>query len=173
MQGCRRRGQALVEFALLAPLVMYMLLVTVDFGRLIYTYGAIAWATREGARLASLEPQKVTDCPIYQRIESYAQGFNLSPDPNSIYRNTDPNSPSAPLQPTTPPPGQGYIYIFPAVAGVAPQDVFPNCAGSPRKTAKKATPVSVMVQYTYTPLVPLISVPNFTIKAISVVQTEY
>lgn len=169
----RQRGQALVEFSLLAPLLIYMLLVTVDFGRLVYTYGAIAWAAREGARIASLEPQKITDCPIYQRIEALAQGFNIAPDPNSVHNNSDPNSPSGSLVPTTPQPGQGLIYIYPAVATASPQDVAPNCTGAPRKTAQKSTPVTVEVQYTYSPLVPLLSLPSITIKAVSVVQTEY
>lgn len=162
----------MVEFALLAPFLMYVLLVTLDFGRLVYTYASIAWATREGARAASLEPQKTTDCPIYQRAEQAAQGFILSPDPNSVYGNSDPNATSGTL-PTPPPPGQGYIYIFPAVAKTAPQDIAANCSGDPRKTGRTSTPVSVEIQYRYVPLVPFISLPNITIKAISQVQTEY
>jgi len=173
MQGCRRSGQALVEFALLAPLIILMLLLSIDFGRLVYTYGAIAWAAREGARLASLEPQKTTDCPILQRVESVGRGFPLLPDPNSLAGNSDPNNPVGSLIPRTPPVGTGYIYIFPAVATKVPQDTF--CAGAPRKNSGGSIPVSVSIQYTYAPLVPLFQsfLPITTMKTISVVPTEY
>jgi len=163
----------MVEFAVLTPLLLMIVLVTMDFGRLVYTYGVIGWAAREGARMASLEPQKTTDCPIYQRVLQAAQGFNLSPDPNSLVNDSNPNSPSPPLQPTTPPAGQGYVYIYPAVSPITPQ--YPsNCTGDPRGNSK-SVPVGVEVQYTYSPLVSWFSsfIPNITIKAQSVIATEY
>jgi len=162
-----------VEFALLAPVLLFMLLLTIDFGRLVYTYGAISWATREGARLAALEPQKTSDCLVLQRVESVGRGFPLVPDPNSVAGNTDPNNPSGTLRPTPPLSAMGYIYIFPAVAPRTPQDT--NCDGLPRKTSGGAVPVAVEIQYRYVPLVPLLAdfVPSITITAISVVPTEY
>lgn len=158
---------------MLAPILLVMLLLTVDFGRLVYTYGAISWATREGARLASLEPQKTSDCTILQRVESVGRAFPLVPDPNSIVGNTDPNNPSGTLVPSPPPAATGYIYIYPAVALRAPQDT--NCDGGPRKTSAGSIPVAVEIQYRYVPIVPLIAdfVPSITITAISVVPTEY
>ncbi len=172
-QGKRRSAQSLVEFALLAPLVFVILLLMIDFGRLVYTFGAIAYAAREGSRLASLEPQKTSDCPILQRVEQAGQGFTLAPDPNSVAGNTDPNAPSGTKVPTTPPAGQGYIYIYPAVAPKTPQDTY--CDGAPRKTSSQSIPVSVQIQFTYQPIVPLLAdfIPTITIKTISVVPTEY
>jgi len=163
----------LVEFALVSPLLVLMLLLLVDFGRLVYTYGAIAWATREGARLVSLQPQQATDCAVIKRVVAVGRGFPLTPDPNSIKGNTDPNNPSGSLVPTTPPAGTGYIYIWPAVAPRTPQDT--NCDGTPRLGSQTARDVAVQVQYTYLPLVPLIAsfIPRMTIKTISVVHTEY
>ncbi len=169
-----QQAQSMVEFALLAPLLVLVLLLTIDFGRLVYTYGAISWATREGARMVSLKPQQNTDCPVLQRVEQVGRGFPLTPDPNSLKNNTDPNNPSPPLQPTTPPAGQGYIYIWPAVATKVPQDS--NCTGTPRAISPTARDVAVLVQYTYQPLVPLFQsfLPStLTIKTISVVHTEY
>jgi len=162
----------MVEFALLSPLLLMMVLLTIDFGRLVYTYGAIGWAAREGARMASLEPQKSSDCPIYQRVLQVAQGFNLGPDPNSLVNDSNPNTPAPPLQPTTPPPGQGYVYVFPAVAPTTPQ--YPtNCNGDPRANSK-TFPVAVQIQYTYLPLVPWFSdFMPITLRSISVVATEY
>lgn len=168
-----RRGQSMVEFSLVAPVLIVMLFLMIDFGRLVYTFGAISWATREGARLISLAPQQTTDCTVLKRVEAVGRGFPLAPDPNSLVGNTDPNNPSGSLVPTTPPSGQGYIYVWPAVATKVPQDTY--CAGSPRRVSQTARDVAVQVEYTWLPLMPLVSsiVPSITIKTISVVHTEY
>jgi len=52
----RRRvyGQSLVEFALICPVFVMMVMGVVDFGRVFYTYEALANATREGARYCAL-----------------------------------------------------------------------------------------------------------------------
>ena len=47
------RGQALVEFALVLPLMLLLLLLAVDFGRLFTTYIAVNNAAREGAFYAA------------------------------------------------------------------------------------------------------------------------
>jgi Flp pilus assembly protein TadG len=48
----RRRGQALVEFALVLPVLLVILMGTVDAGRLIFAYNSVANAAREGGRTA-------------------------------------------------------------------------------------------------------------------------
>jgi Flp pilus assembly protein TadG len=48
----RRRGQALVEFALVLPILLLMIFGIVDAGRLIYTYNTVSNAARDGARVA-------------------------------------------------------------------------------------------------------------------------
>ncbi len=167
-------AQSMVEFALVAPVLLLMLFLMMDFGRLVYTYGAIAWAAREGARLATLDASQTSDCAILQRVESVGRGFPLVPDPNSVAGNSDPNSPVPPKVPTNPPPlGQGYIYIWPAVATAAPVDA--NCAGNPRQVTSTANMVAVQILYAYQPMLPMFSnfVPNITVKVISVVRTEY
>ena len=163
----------MVEFSLVAPVLIVMVFLMIDFGRLVYTFGAISWATREGARLISLSPQQTTDCTVLKRVEAVGRGFPLAPDPNSLVGNTDPNNPSGSLVPTTPPPGQGYIYVWPAVATKVPQDTY--CTGNPRRVSQTARDVAVQVEYTWLPLMPLVSsiVPSITIKTISVVHTEY
>lgn len=49
----RRRGQSLVEFALIVPLVMLILVAIIDFGFMFYTHMTVEYASREGARVAS------------------------------------------------------------------------------------------------------------------------
>jgi Flp pilus assembly protein TadG len=51
-----RRGATAVEFALVLPLMMTLLLGTVDFGRFAYTHIAVTNAARAGAALGSMNP---------------------------------------------------------------------------------------------------------------------
>lgn len=49
----RERGQAVVEFALILPLMILLVLIAIDFGRLFYTYVGMTNAAREGAAYGS------------------------------------------------------------------------------------------------------------------------
>ena len=51
-RGRRSRGQALVEFTLVAPLFFLLLFAIIDFGRYVYYVQVINNAAREGARYA-------------------------------------------------------------------------------------------------------------------------
>ncbi len=55
-RGCRRRGLAAVEFALILPLLITLVLGCVDFGRFAYSYIAVTNAARVGADFASIHP---------------------------------------------------------------------------------------------------------------------
>ena len=48
----RTRGQALAEFAIVAPVLLLFILGIVDFGRAIYAYNTVANAARMGTRTA-------------------------------------------------------------------------------------------------------------------------
>jgi Flp pilus assembly protein TadG len=50
--GSRSPGQALVEFALVAPIFLLLLFSIIDFGRAVYYIQALNNAAREGARYA-------------------------------------------------------------------------------------------------------------------------
>jgi hypothetical protein len=172
----KSRAQSLVEFTLVAPLLLLIIAVTVDFARVVYTYSAISAAARAGARTLSLKDQETTDCQVFRTVEAVGQGFNLSADPNSVSGNANPNSGGA-NGPTTPPPGQGYIYIWPAVSTGQPPDATGVCAGGggPRSPANQVRDVAIEVQYGFKPWISIVAdfIPNFVIKTVSVVQTEY
>jgi TadE-like protein len=53
--GQRRRGQALVEFALVIPIFLLIVFGLVDVARLVYLNSTISQAAREGARVGSVE----------------------------------------------------------------------------------------------------------------------
>jgi Flp pilus assembly protein TadG len=59
MRG-RRRGQALVEFALIVPMLLLLVLGVVEFGRAWNVYQTITDATRQGARTAVLARCSIT-----------------------------------------------------------------------------------------------------------------
>lgn len=49
----RERGLAAVEFAILLPLVLLIMLATAELGRALYQYNTLTKATRDGARYLS------------------------------------------------------------------------------------------------------------------------
>jgi len=54
LRGLRNeRGAALVEFALVVPLLMMMMCATIDFGLAVYTLNNLTAAVREGGRYAA------------------------------------------------------------------------------------------------------------------------
>ena len=168
-----QRSQALVEFALVSPLFFLIIFGAVDITRILYAYTAISSAARDGARTASLSGSLFSDCQIIQEVELVGQGFPVRMDPNSLVGDSDPNSPSGALQPTTPPPNVGYAYIWPAVATANPPDN--NCDSAvQRAIAPSVKHVAVEIQYHFTPLLPFVAqfAPNVIIKTVSVVTTE-
>jgi hypothetical protein len=59
------RGQALVEFALVVPIFLVMLMGVVDIGRAIWAQNSLAAAAREGARFAIVHGGSTnTACPV-------------------------------------------------------------------------------------------------------------
>lgn len=58
-----RRGQALVEFALVAPIFFLLLFGIVEGGRFVFYYQTLANATREGARFAIVNGSNSLVCP--------------------------------------------------------------------------------------------------------------
>jgi Flp pilus assembly protein TadG len=65
MRHDRARGQALVEFSLVLPVFLIMLMAVVDIGRAIWAQNSLASAAREGARYAIVHGgSDTTDCPV-------------------------------------------------------------------------------------------------------------
>jgi Flp pilus assembly protein TadG len=52
----KRRGQSLVELALLTPVLCLIMLGTIDLGRMYFTYTDLKAASRNGARYGALAP---------------------------------------------------------------------------------------------------------------------
>jgi Flp pilus assembly protein TadG len=72
----RHRGQALVEFALLFPILVLILLGIFDLGRAVFAYNTIGGAAREGARVAAVNqimssPDCVNNRPVVNPADAH------------------------------------------------------------------------------------------------------
>jgi len=70
------RGQTLVEFALVLPLLILLIAGIFDFGRAIYGYNTVLNASREAARVAIVHQTAST---IKQQAVDHAVALGLSP----------------------------------------------------------------------------------------------
>lgn len=59
----RQRGQSLVEFALIVPVLLLLFMSVFDFGRAIYAFNSVSNAAREGARVAIVDQTVVSGVP--------------------------------------------------------------------------------------------------------------
>jgi hypothetical protein len=57
------RGQAMVEFAMVAPMFFLLLFGIVEAGRFVFYYETLSHATREGARYAIVNGANTLGCP--------------------------------------------------------------------------------------------------------------
>jgi hypothetical protein len=72
-----RTGQSLVEWALILPVFLLVIMAIIDFGRVTYTFSALFNAVREGARYGSIHPTDVTG--IKNTVQHMAVGLNVNP----------------------------------------------------------------------------------------------
>jgi Flp pilus assembly protein TadG len=78
-----RRGQSLVEFALVFPIAIILLMAVFDVGRAVFAYNGLTNAAREGARLAIVNQDETL---IEQRVTemTYATGVANAGDPDLV-----------------------------------------------------------------------------------------
>ena len=80
------RGQGLVEFALILPVLILIFMGIVDFGRAIYAYNSVSNAAREGARVGIVDQGQtggVYDAAIEAANQATALGLTAS-DPTQV-----------------------------------------------------------------------------------------
>lgn len=70
-----RRGQSLVEFALILPIFLLVLFGIVDLGRGVYAYNTIQNAAREAVRLAIVDQNEDA---ILAKAQKHAVGLGLT-----------------------------------------------------------------------------------------------
>lgn len=81
-------GQSLVEFALVLPLILLIIFVFIDLGRIVYFYSALNNAVREGARYAivtQFPSGSQRELDIRQKVVDYSIAIPINPNNVSIY----------------------------------------------------------------------------------------
>lgn len=77
-------GQGLVEFALVAPLLILLILGMVDFARAWSAYQVITYQARQGARMAVVDDPDTTEDDVVQAIRDGLSNGSLDPDEATI-----------------------------------------------------------------------------------------
>lgn len=180
-----QRSQALVEFALVSPVLLLLTFGIIDFGRAMYFYVAIAETAREVARVAVHSSGDVNSAGA----TAWA-ALPTDADLNTIFESHTPGlvtaTPACPNGPITgsPPVNDAYLYVTApsgAVAGSANAPGGENAAAASGSCsaivpASGQVQLTVTVQYNYAPLTPLVSnvIGNHVLLAASAtVRTEY
>jgi Flp pilus assembly protein TadG len=182
----------MVEFAIVAPLLLVFLFGIVDFGRVIYVYVTLNQAVNEGARAAIRDSASLpSNDDVERAVRQHAVDVSLA-NPCT----------NGPITSAVPPANQGWIYITePFVAGVTDtieqlSSSLENAPGSgalastnPPTTWKVATascsainpahdhaPLQITIRYNFVPFTPLIrqwTTNSIIITAAAIYSTEY
>jgi Flp pilus assembly protein TadG len=144
------RAQALVEFALVAPLFFFMLFALIDFGRYVYYVQILNNAAREGARYA---------------IVHGSNGLPSSGPPESGTTSSDPSG--ANIKSTV----QNYLVGVIAQTSALTIDVCwqpQNGVGGPCSgDNRRGTPVAVTVDYQFRSVIPIVPIPPINVQGVS------
>lgn len=139
IRGRRSRGQALAEFALVAPIFFLVLFAVIEAGRFMFYYETLNNATREGARYAIVHGVNSFDC-----TGPPAPGAASACDPGGAdvkQRVRD-----------------SAFGVFGTAMTITPTWHDPNNNG-------RGATITVTAEYTYTSLIPLVPLPAITVKA--------
>jgi TadE-like protein len=175
-----QRSQALVEFAIVAPLLLLFFFATIDFGRVIYAYVTVNQAVNEGARVAiRASAQLPTNADVQSAVRRHAVDLTLAtPCPNG------------PITDDVPPPNQGWIYITQPDPPSTPEALSPALQNAPGgepwavgsgscsaiNSAHDHAPLQVTIRFNFAPFTPLIGElagHSIIITAAAVYSTEY
>ncbi len=167
----RQRGQGLVEFALVFPIIVLLLIATFDMGRAVYAYTSIANAARQGARVAAVNQlypsSSDTTCKENMPVEDLTDGSTPTWSARACAAAA---ATSLGLKPTNVTVG----YAAPSGSNLA-------CPAGPAPADPSAnTPfhvgciVSVTVSYGFAPITPLIGnfLGSFTMSSTSQMPVE-
>ena len=139
----RSRGQALVEFALLAPVFFLVLFAIIEAGRFMFYYETLNNATREGARYAIVNGANSLVCPTGPAA------------PGSVACDTDGSDVEE--------------RVRDAALGMVGTDItvtrlWHDGTGIEKDNSRGFT-VTVTAAYTYSSLVPIVPLPAITVEA--------
>lgn len=162
--GHASRGVAIIEFAFVLPLILIMILISIDFGRLIQTRLTVSNASREGGSVASR--MRPIDNGILGLLQSTAAPLNLRGADAKVYvtrivagPDRDDRDPTVAAQFT-----MGSLGAASRIDPSSPtlgltQKIYDHLVYRERQNTADITDVTIVeVSYKYRPITPL---PNF------------
>jgi len=84
LQRQRQRGAAAVEFALVLPLFIVLILGMIDFSHLWFVYSTMNQAARQAARVGSLQPRATSVAMAKTAGEQYLRPAGLVPPKTNV-----------------------------------------------------------------------------------------
>jgi hypothetical protein len=176
--GGGQRSQALIEFALISPVLLLLLFGIIDIGRAIFYYDTLSHAAREGARTAVIAANmQPTNSSVLATVTSQLVGAPVSAP-----------CPQGPITSATPPANAAWLYITqpnpPSIPEAAPPMNAPGgenaAAASGSCSAINPAGNNAQLQVTLrfnliliTPVVAQATANQIVITAASVFRTEY
>jgi Flp pilus assembly protein TadG len=173
-----QRSQALIEFALVSPVLLLLLFGTVDIGRAIFYYDTLNHAAREGARVAARASNQLpTNADVLSTVTAQMQGVPVTmPCPQGPVTSSTPPANAAWLYVTEPAPPTSAETTPPANA---PGGEYASVASGGCSAVNPATG-NVQLQVTLrfnlvliTPIVAQATAGHVVIQAAAVYRTEY
>jgi TadE-like protein len=173
-----QRSQALIEFALVSPVLLLLLFGVVDIGRAIFYYDTISHAAREGARTAvRASNQLPTNADVLTTVSTQMLGAPVS-EP----------CPQGPISSGTPPANSGWVYVTePSPPGTVETSPPPNAPGgeypaiangscSAVNPASGNSQLQVTIKFNLvliTPIVAQATANHVVMTAAAIFRTEY
>jgi hypothetical protein len=178
MRRAGQRSQALIEFALVSPVLLLLLFGVVDLGRAIFYYDTISHAAREGARTAvRASNQLPTNADVLTTVSTQMLGAPVS-EP----------CPQGPISSSTPPANSGWVYVTePSPPGTVETSPPPNAPGgeypadangscSAVNPASGNSQLQVTIKFNLvliTPIVAQATANHVVMTAAAIFRTEY
>ena len=173
-----QRSQALIEFALVSPVLLLLLFGIVDIGRAVFYYDTVSHAAREGARVAVRASNPLpTNADILATVTSQIIGAPVTapcpqgpvtsavPPDNSAWLYITQVNPPATVQPTPPPNAPGGEYS--AIATGSCSAVNPTGGNQPLQVTIRFNLILI------TPVVAQATANRILITAAAIYRTEY
>jgi len=173
-----QRSQALIEFALISPVLLLLIFGIIDIGRAVFYYDTLTHAAREGARAAvSASSPLPTNATVLAAVTQQLVGAPVS-EP----------CPQGPITTATPPANTAWLYVTeptpPATVENNPPDNAPGGefpagavgACSAVNPASGNSSLQVTLRFTLvliTPIISQLTTDHIILTAAAVFKTEY
>lgn len=173
-----QQSQALIEFALISPVLLLLLFGIIDIGRAVFYYDTLSHAAREGARNAVQASNRLpTNADVLTAVTSQMAGIPAS-EP----------CPQGPISSATPPDNTAWVYVTeptppssvetnpPMNAPGGEYSAAANGGCSATNPAGGNVPLQVTIRFNLvliTPVIAQATANHIVITATAIFRTEY